>query len=118
MEKHDGHQKLNKPINRATVSETVNHLFAMIPDCAVASYCGLKILAVPTCRDFPILFLDIFMNMPTSQNRSNWAFRYGFLHLATDSTPKSGMINGFISQRGLHIEEKDGMRYVTVDFCR
>jgi hypothetical protein len=52
MEKHDGHQKLNKPINRATVSETVNHLFAMIPDCAVASYCGLKILAATLVSRF------------------------------------------------------------------
>jgi AcrR family transcriptional regulator len=28
------------------------------------------------------------------------------------------MINGLIRQRGLHLEEKDGMRDVTVDFCR
>ncbi|UCF85379.1 MAG: hypothetical protein JSV50_07005 [Desulfobacteraceae bacterium] len=28
--------------------------------------------------------------MPTSQNRSNCAFRYGFLRLATDSTAQSG----------------------------
>ena len=45
------------------------------PGCSVASYCGLKIHAVPNCWDFPILFLDIFMNMPTPQNRSNRAFR-------------------------------------------
>ena len=30
------------------------------PDCALVYYCDLKILAVPTRRDFPILFLDIF----------------------------------------------------------
>jgi hypothetical protein len=30
------------------------------------------------------------MNMPTSQNRSNRAFRYGFLRLATDYTAQSG----------------------------
>jgi hypothetical protein len=30
------------------------------------------------------------MNMPASQNRSNCAFRYGFLRLATDSTAQSG----------------------------
>jgi hypothetical protein len=28
-----------------------------------------------------------------------------------------GMINGLIRQRGLHLEEKNGMRDVTVDFC-
>jgi hypothetical protein len=28
--------------------------------------------------------------MPTSQNRSNGAFRYGFLRLATNSTAQSG----------------------------
>jgi hypothetical protein len=28
--------------------------------------------------------------MPTSQNRSNCAFRFGFLRLATDSTAQSG----------------------------
>jgi len=29
-----------------------------------------------------------------------------------------GMINGLLRQRGLHLEEKEGMRDVTVDFCR
>jgi hypothetical protein len=29
--------------------------------------------------------------MPVSQNRSNCAFRYGFLRLATDSTAQSGL---------------------------
>ena len=28
------------------------------------------------------------------------------------------MINGLIRQRGLHLEEKEGMRDVTADFCR
>ena len=28
------------------------------------------------------------------------------------------MINGLLRQRGLHLEEKEGMRDVTVDFCR
>ena len=46
----------------------------------------------PCCNAcFPILLLDIFMNMPASQNRSNCAFRYGFLRLDTDSTPQSGL---------------------------
>ena len=36
-----------------------------------------------------ILFLNIIMIMPASQNRSNCAFRYGLLHLATKSTAKS-----------------------------
>ena len=44
----------------------------------------------PCCSAcFPILLLDIFMNMPPSQNRSNCAFRCGFLRLATDSTAQS-----------------------------
>jgi len=28
------------------------------------------------------------------------------------------MINGLIRQRGLHLEEKNGMRDATVEFCR
>jgi hypothetical protein len=41
----------------------------------------------PCCNAcFPILLLDIFINMPTSQNRSNCSFRFGFLRLAIDST--------------------------------
>jgi hypothetical protein len=31
------------------------------------------------------------MNMPVSQNRSNFTFRYGFLRIATDSTAQSGL---------------------------
>jgi hypothetical protein len=31
------------------------------------------------------------MNMPASQNRSNCAFRYGFLRLTTDPTAQSGL---------------------------
>ena len=46
----------------------------------------------PCCNAcFPILFLDIFINIPRSQNRSNCASRYGFLRLATDSTAQSGL---------------------------
>ena len=37
-----------------------------------------------------ILLLNIFMNMPSLQNRSNCAFRCGFLSLATKPTAKSG----------------------------
>jgi hypothetical protein len=37
------------------------------------------------------LLLDIFINMPTSQNCSNCPFRFGFLRLATDSTAQSGL---------------------------
>jgi hypothetical protein len=45
----------------------------------------------PCCNAFfPILLLDIFMNMLTSQNRSNCAFRHGFLRLGADSTAQSG----------------------------
>jgi hypothetical protein len=62
------------------------------PDCAVFSYCGLKILAATlVCRFLPApggLFLDILMNIPASQNRSNCAFRYGFLRLARDLPEK------------------------------
>ena len=42
-------------------------LFELNPDCAVDIYCGLKIL-VQTCRNFTILLLNIFMNMPSAQN--------------------------------------------------
>jgi hypothetical protein len=35
------------------------------------------------------------MNMLTSQNWSNCAFRYGFLRLATDSTAQSGFNQAF-----------------------
>ena len=63
------------------------------PDCAVASYCDLKIFAAMLVSRFlPTsgrLLLDIFINMPTSQNRSNCAFRCGFLHIAMDSTAQS-----------------------------
>jgi hypothetical protein len=48
---------------------------AFNPDYAVDTYCGLKNLAVPPWRDFPILLLNIFMNMPSAQNRSNFSFR-------------------------------------------
>ncbi len=48
---------------------------AFNPDCAVDTYCGFKSLAVPPRRDFTILILDIFINMPAVQNRSNFAFR-------------------------------------------
>jgi len=42
-----------------------------------------------------ILLLNIFMNMPSSQNCSNCAFRCGFLCLATTPTAKSGL-TGYI----------------------
>jgi hypothetical protein len=68
---------------------------ALNPDCAVVSYCDLKILAATLVSRFlpdsGRLLLDIFINMPTSQNRSNCAFRYGFLRLATDSIAQSGL---------------------------
>ncbi len=56
------------------------------PDYAVDIYCGLKIHAVPPKRDFTILVLNILMNMSAGQNRSNCAFRNGFLFLATMPT--------------------------------
>jgi hypothetical protein len=36
------------------------------PEFVEAIYCGLQILAVPTRRDFTILFLNIIMTMPAS----------------------------------------------------
>jgi hypothetical protein len=58
----------------------------------------LKILAATLVSRFlPApggLLLDIFMNMPVSQNYSNCAFRYGFLRLDTDSTAQSGFKTG------------------------
>jgi drug/metabolite transporter (DMT)-like permease len=41
------------------------------------------------------------MNMPPSQNRSNCAFRYGFLRLATDSTAQSGLKGDSITGKGV-----------------
>ena len=37
------------------------------------------------------------MNMPTSQNRSNCAFRHGFLRLVTDPTAQSGLKSAQLS---------------------
>jgi len=46
----------------------------------------------PCCNAcFTILALDILMNMPAGQNRSNCAFRNGFLRLATMPTAQSGL---------------------------
>ena len=63
-------------------------MLCLNPDCAV----GLLLrLENPCCNScFPILFLDILMNMSPSQNRSNCTFRFGFLGFATDSTAQSG----------------------------
>jgi hypothetical protein len=66
------------------------------PDSAVASCCGLKTLAVPPQAGFPDFAPQHIMNMPTSQNRSNYAFRYGFLRLTTDPTAQSGLNNNFL----------------------
>jgi hypothetical protein len=41
--------------------------------------------------------------MPPSQNLSNYAFRFGFLRLATDSTAQSGF--------NLRISENDSGRF-------
>jgi hypothetical protein len=41
-----------------------------------------------------------------------------FKESRVDLPPFIAMINGLIRQRGLHLEEKDGMRDVTEDFCR
>jgi hypothetical protein len=81
--------------HRVTVSSVFLHIN---PDCAVASYCDLKILAATLVSRFlPAsgrLLLDIFINMPMSQNRSNCAFRYGFLSLATDSEFNESIVSG------------------------
>ncbi len=73
-------------------SKDTPHLsFPFNPDCAVGIYCGLKIHAIPPRRDFTVLVLDILMNMPAGQNRSNCAFRNGFLRLVTMPTAQSGL---------------------------
>jgi len=41
-----------------------------------------------------ILLLNISMDMPSLQKRSNCTFRYGFLRLATIPTTKSGFMEG------------------------
>ena len=62
----------------------------IIPDFAVAIYCDLKIVA--TTLVSRLCSAGIFINMPSSQNRSNCAFRFDFLRLVTMSTAKSGII--------------------------
>ena len=47
-----------------------------------------------------ILLLNIFMNMPSLQNSSNYAFRCGFLRLATTPNAKSGLKT---SDLGIHL---------------
>jgi hypothetical protein len=49
-------------------------------------------LVNPCCNAcFTILFLNIIMIMPASQNHSNYAFRFGLRRLATIPTAKSGL---------------------------
>ena len=44
------------------------------------------------CRArFPLFDLDVSYDGPAAQNRSNFAFRYAFRHLGTNSTAKSGL---------------------------
>ena len=48
----------------------------------------------PCCNArFTILLLNIFMNMPSAQNRSNFASHCGFLRLATAPTAQSRIID-------------------------
>ena len=60
-----------------------------------------------------ILLLNIFMNIPSSQNRSNCSFRYSFLRLATTSTAKSGLniaiIHSIFITDNLADDEKAGV---------
>jgi hypothetical protein len=52
-----------------------------------------------------ISLLNIFINMPSSQNHSNCAFRCGFLHLATAPTAKSGLNGEDFFWRGKHLRK-------------
>ena len=45
---------------------------------------------------FSSFFKETVIRIPTSQNRSNCAFRYGFLRLATDSTEQYMLINSTV----------------------
>ena len=55
------------------------------------------VLSNPCCNTcFTISLLNISMDMPASQNRSNYTFRYGFLRLATIPTAKSGLKTTFL----------------------
>jgi hypothetical protein len=74
----------------ANTASVAQKFFTLNPHCAVDTYCGLKIHAVPPRRDFTVLVLDILVNMPAGQNRSNCAFRNGFLCLATMPTAQCG----------------------------
>ncbi len=82
---------------------------ALNPDCAVDTYCGLKIHAIPPRRDFTILVLDILMNMPASQNRSNCAFRNGFLRLATMPTAQFGLKDNEFQKFSRYVYDKCGI---------
>ena len=53
-------------------------------------------LGNPCCNAcFMILLLNISTDMPSLQNRSNCAFRFGFMRLVTKTTAKSGFDTTF-----------------------
>jgi len=59
------------------------------PTCGRGSSRRLENPCYKAC--FTILVLNRFMNMPPGQNRFNFAFRNGFLRLATMPTAQSGL---------------------------
>jgi hypothetical protein len=67
---------------RKTIGTFVPYLFHPLDETK------LPVARVVVCDT--ILFLNIIIIMPASQNRSNCAFRCGLLHLATMPTAKSG----------------------------
>ena len=78
-------------VQRGISRENCVLIIRLNPDCAIDICCGLKILAVPTYRDFTTLLLTIVITMPSAQNCSNVASRYGFLFLATTPAAQSGL---------------------------
>jgi hypothetical protein len=75
---------------RETIGTFVPYLFHPLDETK------LPVARVVVCD--MILFLNIIMIMPASQNRSNCAFRYGLLRLATKPTAKPGFKPGKVQQ--------------------
>jgi hypothetical protein len=68
---------------RETIGTFVPYLFHPLDETK------LPVARVVVCDT--IFFLTISIDMPSSKNRSNYAFRYGLRRLVTTPTAKSGL---------------------------
>ena len=74
-----------------SIEEKAAHLLYFVSKPRICSSHLLR-LVNPCCNAcFTIFFLTISIDMPSSKNRSNYAFRCGSRHLATTPTAKSGL---------------------------